>query len=154
MCSPRTLWHMWRIRGCSSSIQTLTSCSNEFMLSPQRALSKPLNLYTLLSFRTKQTDARSSHKHPTLFLSESAVCSENTPHPCMPPPPAQRRIRNHRSFLLFLLYHTGQDFQILAVCKDGVNFVSNIAQTGLFSFDRIVAQDKKGKYILIVCWWK
>src|SRR5579883_878209 len=104
---------MWRIRGCSSSIQTLTSCSNEFILSPQRALSKPLNLYTFLSFRTKQTDARSKRSILLLSLSESAVCSENTPHPCIPPPPAQCRIRNHRSFSLSLLYHTEQVFQTM-----------------------------------------
>src|SRR5581483_6583275 len=45
------------MRGCSASIQALTSCSREFMLSPQRALSKPLNLYTFSSFRAKQTGA-------------------------------------------------------------------------------------------------
>src|SRR5579883_1253377 len=45
------------MRGCSASIQALTNCSRAFMLSPQRALSKPLNLYTFSSFRAKQTGA-------------------------------------------------------------------------------------------------
>src|SRR5579871_1524891 len=45
------LWHTWRMRGCSESIQALTIASSADMLSPHCALSKPLNLYTSSSFR-------------------------------------------------------------------------------------------------------
>ncbi|SRR6266849_3605961 len=44
------------MRGCSDSIQALTIASSADMLSPHCALSKPLNLYTLLILSAFETE--------------------------------------------------------------------------------------------------
>src|SRR5215472_8375562 len=59
ICSSRVFWHICLIRGRSPSIQALTIASSASILSPHSALSKPLNLYTIISFRPNQGIANS-----------------------------------------------------------------------------------------------
>ena len=73
ICSPRILWHTWRMRGWFVSIQALTIASSADILPPHCALSKPLNLYTGLSFRLKQLILPSYHAKSGRYLWSKAI---------------------------------------------------------------------------------
>ena len=73
--SPRIVWHAWRMRGCSVSIQALTIASSADMLSPHPALSKPLNLYTLVSFRLRHLPRLPTMHYRKIFFWTQAIVS-------------------------------------------------------------------------------
>src|SRR5581483_546229 len=103
------------MRGCSVSIQALTSCSREFILSPQRALSKPLNLYTFSSFRAKQTGVVCAQAAYICLLREARLFQETAP-PCalLCHPSSINLNKSYRLSSCSLLYHKRQALISLA----------------------------------------
>ena len=68
------------MRGWSDSIQALTTASNADILSPHCSLSKPLNLYTLISFQMSQNSSSrcATHTQRQFFRSQTLLYH---PHP-------------------------------------------------------------------------
>src|SRR5881392_3347780 len=68
------------MRGRSDSIQALTTASNADILSPHCSLSKPLNLYTLISFQMSQNSSSrcATHTQRQFFRSQTLLYH---PHP-------------------------------------------------------------------------
>src|SRR6266480_1173501 len=68
------------MRGWSDSIQALTTASNADILSPHCSLSKPLNLYTLISFQMSENSSSrcATHTQRRFFRSQTLLYH---PHP-------------------------------------------------------------------------